>query len=58
MKQKTNFLYKKALDGKETYNNPTPYLLEYLSSQGVMIPKNTFINEDVVIKEIPVIDLN
>src|SRR5574344_1439941 len=32
---KSNVMYKKALDGTEVYNNPTKYLLEYLSIQGV-----------------------
>lgn len=53
---KTNFLYKKSLDGKETYSNPTKYLIDYLSAQGVMIPTNTFVNEDIIMKEVPVLD--
>lgn len=55
---RTNFLYRKSLEGKETYNNPTKYLLDYLGTQGVILPKNTFINEDIVMKEVPILDFD
>ncbi len=42
---KANVLYKKYLDGKEVYNNPTKHLLEYLSIQGVELPADVFIKE-------------
>lgn len=51
---KINIIYKKTLDGKENYKNPTKYLLEYLASQGVDLPKNTFIDESLVMKEVPI----
>ncbi len=54
---KTNFLFKKTPDGKETYNNPTKYLIEYLNAQGVSIPKNTFIDESMTMKEVPIENL-
>jgi pilus assembly protein CpaF len=55
---KTNILYKKSMDGKETYNNPTKYLIEYLSTQGIDIPKDTFIEGNQVIKEVPILDFD
>lgn len=50
---KINVLYKKALNGTEVYKNPTKYLLEYLSIQGVELPENTFVDENDVLKEVP-----
>ena len=55
---KINTLYRKSMDGKETYNNPTSYLLDYLSAQGVDLPKNTFIEEEKVMKEVPILDFD
>ncbi len=55
---KVNLLYKKTPDGKETYNNPTPYLLDYLGSQGIMLPKNTFVDENIVMKEVPILNFD
>jgi len=43
---KSNTLYKKTPDGKITLNNPTSYLLGYLESQGMILPK------DVIVKEV------
>ena len=40
---RTNVLYKKSMNGEESYNNPTKYLLEYLASGGIILPKETFI---------------
>lgn len=48
----SSVLYKKSLDGKETYKNPSKYLLDYLSIQGVELPVNTFVNEETVLKEV------
>ena len=48
----SSILYKKSLDGKETYKNPSKYLLDYLSIQGVELPVNTFVNEETVLKEV------
>lgn len=35
---KSNTLYTKDVHGKETYNNPSKYLLSYLGEQGVFLP--------------------
>ena len=42
---KSNILYKKTPDGKITLHNPTKYLLEYLESQGLMMPPDILVKE-------------
>ena len=42
---KSNILYKKTPDGKVTLNNPSEYLIAYLESQGVIIPKDALVKE-------------
>lgn len=37
---KHNVLYKKLTSGKVIRNNPSPFLLEYLDSQGVLLPES------------------
>lgn len=41
-----NVIYKKNLDGKIVFNNPTRYLRDYLGSQGVEIKENLFVDEN------------
>ncbi len=48
---KTNVMYKKSLDGTEIYNNPTEYLIDYLSIQGVEIPEDVFIPKEAEFKQ-------
>ena len=43
---KHNTIYKKGIDGKVFRANPSKYLLDYLSAQGVIIPP------DVIVKEV------
>ena len=43
---KSNVLYKKTPDGKITLRNPTEYLLGYLESQGVIMPKDILVKEE------------
>lgn len=50
---KTNVLYRKNLDGTEIYKNPTKFLLDYLSIQGVELPVNTFVDENNILQEMP-----
>ena len=38
----TNIIYKKSIDGTFAMKNPTKYLLDYLSIQGVELPADTF----------------
>ena len=38
----TNIIYKKSIDGSFAMKNPTKYLLDYLSIQGVELPTDTF----------------
>jgi len=38
----SNVIYKKSLDGKFSFNNPTKYLREYLGSQGVILKEDLF----------------
>jgi len=37
-----NVIYKKSLDGKIAFNNPTKHLREYLGSQGVVLKEEIF----------------
>ncbi len=57
-KADSNIMYRKNADGTEIYNNPSPYLLDYLSIQGVVIPPDIFKqNEEELkanVKPIPV----
>ena len=39
---KSNVIYKKSMDGLVSLNNPTKYLLDYLSIQGVELKPDTF----------------
>ncbi len=55
---KTRVLYTKGMDGKETYNNPTKYLLNYLAMQGVELPDETFVQQAQVLKENPIEELS
>lgn len=41
-KPQKNIIYKKLMDGSYVMKNPTKYLLEYLSIQGVNLPADTF----------------
>ena len=43
---KSNLLYKKTPDGRVTIHNPTEYLLGYLESQGVIMPKDILVKEE------------
>ncbi len=42
-KAKVNVLYSRDLVDNEVYNNPTSHLIDYLASQGVMMPEDPFI---------------
>ena len=44
-------LYTKDMKGRETYNNPSSYLLDYLSEQGIDLPSNVLINDNLIINE-------
>lgn len=48
---KSNVLYVKKMDGAEHYNNPSEELLDYLSAQGIDLPKETFVKNSEVLKE-------
>lgn len=43
---KTQIIYKKTPDGKIIMHNPTSYLIGYLESQGVIMPKDILIKEE------------
>ena len=45
-KASSNVIFKKSLDGKFVFNNPSKYLIDYLGVQGVTIKPNLFVNED------------
>jgi len=49
---KSNILYFKGMDGIEHYNNPSNELLDYLSAQGIDLPKETFVKEGTMLKEV------
>ena len=42
---KSNILFKKTPDGRMTLHNPTKYLLEYLESQGLIMPPDILVKE-------------
>ena len=48
----SNVIYKKSLDGKFSFKNPTKYLRDYLGSQGVILKENLFESEDNIESEI------
>ena len=39
---RTNVIFKKSLDGKYAFNNPSKYLIDYLGVQGVIIKEDYF----------------
>lgn len=43
---KSNTLYKKTPEGKVILRNPSEYLIGYLESQGVIMPKNILVKEE------------
>ena len=56
---KSNIIFKKSLDGKFSFNNPSKYLIDYLGVQGVTIKDDYFVkskgnntNEEVVIESL------
>ena len=44
-KPKSKVLYKKTPDGRESIANPTRHLIEYLETQGVIIPNDILVKE-------------
>ena len=44
-------LYVKDMDGTEHYNNPSSELLDYLSAQGIDLPKETFVKNSEILRE-------
>ena len=48
---RSRVLYTKDTRGRETYNNPSKYLLNYLSEQGIDLPDNIFVNENLTINQ-------
>ena len=45
-KAEYKILYKKTPDGHETTANPTKHLIEYLESQGVIMPQDVLVKEE------------
>ncbi len=39
-KARSNTIYRKTAEGSVIKNNPSPYLIDYLETQGVILPKN------------------
>ena len=40
---KSNIIFKKSLDGKFSFNNPSKYLIDYLGVQGVTLKEDYFV---------------
>lgn len=40
-KPEYNIIYRKNVDGREIINSPTPYLIDYLESQGINLKENS-----------------
>lgn len=49
---KVNVLYSRDLMDNEVYNNPTQHLIDYLASQGVMMPEDPFIPKVVSLNQV------
>lgn len=45
---KHNIIYKKTMEGQEYLANPTKYLIDYLSAQGVNMPEDVFVKKENV----------
>ena len=43
---KANIIFKKSLDGKFSFNNPSKYLISYLGVQGVTIKEDYFVSNN------------
>jgi hypothetical protein len=43
---KANIIFKKSLDGKYSFNNPSKYLIAYLGVQGVTLKEDYFVSKD------------
>ena len=43
---KANVIFKKSLDGKFAFKNPSKYLIDYLGVQGVSLPEDYFVKEN------------
>ncbi len=50
---KINTIYKKSMDGKEVKNNPSAYILENLSSQGIYLDKDCIVKNPVFSNPLP-----
>ena len=46
-----NNIYLKGMDGRVVKNNPSPYLLEYMGAQGVILPEDCIVPASAVISE-------
>ena len=40
---RSNTIFRKSIDGKYIFNNPTKYLIDYLGVQGVIIKEDYFV---------------
>lgn len=47
-KAEYNTIYRKTAEGTVMRNNPSPYLIDYLETQGVMLPKGIIQTEEVI----------
>lgn len=43
---KANIIFKKSLDGKFSFNNPSKYLIDYLGVQGVTLKEDYFVKKN------------
>jgi pilus assembly protein CpaF len=50
---KSNIIYKKTPTGQVYYANPTRYLLDYLSAQGVILPKDVIVKQEEDVTSTP-----
>lgn len=52
---KSNIIYKKTPTGQVYYANPTRYLLDYLSAQGVILPKDVIVKQEEDVTSTPTV---
>lgn len=54
----TNTLYRKTINGIESYHNPSPYLIDYLEGQGIIADTVQLIKENTeVVNELPSVQI-
>jgi len=54
---KSNVIYRKAMGGETYLSNPSKYLIDYLTSHGIDMPKDVFVKVEPLKKQEEVLDI-